>query len=216
MIINLPWAKGDRFYVEGAYTEGAPSYAGWSGGVQGGYATFSRFNGGNVAAAWAFELDLRQPRVDRRRDRPSADHVVDDRRRHRALLDPGSAFVGVRQLQLDHVQRHGADAVLLVSAEPDPHAAVVLLRPALSAFAGCNPDFNVWNVGTRTIWNPVPNLDVGLEIMYTKLETKHDPALVAFNFAGAGGRAVGLYAAVERGRVHRPVPHPAQLLAMIA
>ena len=37
IIINLPWAKGDRFYVEGAYTEGAPAYAGWSGGVQGGY-----------------------------------------------------------------------------------------------------------------------------------------------------------------------------------
>ena len=62
-----------------------------------------------------------------------------------------------------------------------------------AAFAGCNPDFNVWNVGTRTIWNPVPNLDVGLEVMYTKIEQNHDPALIALNFPGAGGRAVGLY-----------------------
>jgi hypothetical protein len=30
--------------------------------------------------------------------------------------------------------------------------------------------------------------------MYTKLEQNHDPALVALNFAGSGGRAVGLYA----------------------
>jgi hypothetical protein len=63
-----------------------------------------------------------------------------------------------------------------------------------AALPGCNPDFNVWNVGTRTIWNPVPNLDVGLELMYTRLETKHDASLVAFNFAGSGGRAAGLYA----------------------
>src|SRR5262245_25543191 len=57
VIVNLPWAKGDRFYVEGAYTEGAVSYAGWSGGVQGGYpnTAFARFNGGNVAAAYAFD-----------------------------------------------------------------------------------------------------------------------------------------------------------------
>jgi hypothetical protein len=39
----------------------------------------------------------------------------------------------------------------------------------------------------------VPNLDIGLEVMYTKLEQKHDANLVALNFAGAGGRAVGLY-----------------------
>jgi hypothetical protein len=52
----------------------------------------------------------------------------------------------------------------------------------------------VWNVGTRTIWNPVPNLDIGLELMYTRLETKHDANLVAFNFAGGGGRAAGIYA----------------------
>jgi hypothetical protein len=26
VIVNLPWAKGDRFYIEGAYSEGAPSY----------------------------------------------------------------------------------------------------------------------------------------------------------------------------------------------
>ena len=28
-----------------------------------------------------------------------------------------------------------------------------------------------WQVGSRTIWNPVTNLDIGLEVMYTKIET---------------------------------------------
>ena len=118
---------------------------------------------------------------------------MDDRRRHRALLDAGSAFVCLRQLQRDDVQRHGEDLVLLLAADPIRTLGGVAPTGAV-AFAGCNPDFNVWNVGTRTIWNPVPNLDVGLEVMYTKLEQNNDPAQVALNFAGAGGRAVGLYA----------------------
>ena len=59
--------------------------------------------------------------------------------------------------------------------------------------AGCDPDFRVWNVGLRTIWNPAPQFDIGLEVMYTRVETKHDPNQVVMNFAGGGGRAVGSY-----------------------
>jgi hypothetical protein len=58
---------------------------------------------------------------------------------------------------------------------------------------GCNPDWNIWAVGLRTIWNPAPQFDIGVEIYYTRLETKHDPGSVALNFAGAGGRAAGVY-----------------------
>ena len=39
--------------------------------------------------------------------------------------------------------------------------------------AGC-ADWNAWQVGSRTIWNPVTNLDIGLEVMYTKIETAFD------------------------------------------
>ena len=95
VIVNLPWAKGDRFYVEGAYSEGAPSYAGWSGGVQGGYAVLQSLQRPHRRHRLRVRLDLRQPGGDRP-DRPSADHVVDHRRRHRALLDPGFAFIAVR------------------------------------------------------------------------------------------------------------------------
>jgi hypothetical protein len=59
---------------------------------------------------------------------------------------------------------------------------------------GCNPDFRLWAVGTRTIWNPVPNLDIGVEIVYAKLETNFDPATTRLNYtATGGGRASGLY-----------------------
>ena len=94
MIVNLPWAKGDRFYIEGAYSEGAPAYAGWSGGMQGGYAQLRPLQRPHRRGGLGVRLDLRQPAGDRP-DRSSADHVVDDRRGHRALLDPGFPFVAV-------------------------------------------------------------------------------------------------------------------------
>ena len=64
---------------------------------------------------------------------------------------------------------------------------------ATGPVAGCNPDYNLINVGIRTIWNPAPQFDIGLEVMYSRLETKYDPATVLLNFAGSGGRAAGNY-----------------------
>jgi hypothetical protein len=42
----------------------------------------------------------------------------------------------------------------------------------------CDPDWAVWRLASRTMWNPVANLDVGLEVAYTKVDTA---------FAGATG-----------------------------
>src|SRR5262249_40773209 len=64
---------------------------------------------------------------------------------------------------------------------------------AVGPFSGCNYTFDVWAVGSRTVWNPVKNLDVGIDIMYTKLEQNMDPTRVLFNFGGGGNRAAGLY-----------------------
>jgi hypothetical protein len=51
----------------------------------------------------------------------------------------------------------------------------------------CSPDFSYWQAGTRTQWNPHPNLDIGIELLYSKLNTAYKGALVApgFNPGGA-------------------------------
>jgi hypothetical protein len=192
IIINLPWAKGDRFYVEGAYSEGAPSYAGWSGGVQGGFSQFQRFNGGNVAAAWAFESIF-------------GNLVSTGGPTGHQLTTSWTIGAGIEHYWTPALRSSisgnysetsfNATAQTLFCSSPQSPIRTALggAPTGLAALPGCNPDFTVWNIGTRTIWNPVPNLDIGVEVMYTKLETKHDPALTRFNFAGAGGRPVGLY-----------------------
>jgi hypothetical protein len=35
----------------------------------------------------------------------------------------------------------------------------------------CSPDYDFWEVGSRTQWNPVPQLDIGLEVLYSKRNT---------------------------------------------
>jgi hypothetical protein len=39
------------------------------------------------------------------------------------------------------------------------------------AGGACNPDFHVWQAGTRTQWNPVSQLDVGVDVLYSRLDT---------------------------------------------
>jgi Porin subfamily len=189
--VNLPWAKGDRFYIEGAYTEGAPAYAGWSGSVQGGYANFQRYNGANVAAAWAFDSIF---------GNLAATGPTGHQLTTAWVIGAGIEHYWTPALRSSVsanyiATSYNSTARTLFCASPQsPIRTLGGVAPTgVAALAGCNPDFNVWNVGTRTIWNPVPNLDVGLEVMYTKLETKHDPGLVRFQ-GGGGGRPLGLYA----------------------
>jgi hypothetical protein len=38
----------------------------------------------------------------------------------------------------------------------------------------CDPDYSVWQVGSRTQWNPHPYLDIGVDVLWTHLSTAHE------------------------------------------
>ena len=193
IVINLPWAKGDQFWVEGGYSVGAVSYSSFD--VPAGQInTVGRFNGGNLANGWAIDA-----------------------------IFGNSAVTGLSGLELTTLWTIGAGiqhywtpalrsslfalytavdyntaaTAMFCSGPNTPIRNLAGVNPVAfnnaAGLAGCNPDFQYWAVGTRTIWNPVPNLDIGLEIVYTKIDTNYDPGLVRLSFAGAGGRAAGLY-----------------------
>jgi hypothetical protein len=73
------------------------------------------------------------------------------------------------------------------------NTAVPTASNGTAALPGCDFKFAVWGVGTRTIWNPVRNLELGVEVMYQKVQENMDPGLIFFNFAGNGDRAQGFY-----------------------
>ena len=51
-------------------------------------------------------------------------------------------------------------------------ALFTALSPKSNGFT-CNPDFSIWQIGTRTAWTPVKNLTFGVEVMYTMLDQSH-------------------------------------------
>jgi hypothetical protein len=56
----------------------------------------------------------------------------------------------------------------------------------------CNPDYSSWRLASRTMWNPVANLDVGLEVAYQKTNTAY--AGLATAGLAAQNLATGTYA----------------------
>jgi hypothetical protein len=59
-------------------------------------------------------------------------------------------------------------------------ATLATFTPALGN--SCNPDYSFWEAYTRTQWNPVPQLDIGLQVMYTHNNTAYKgPAALAAN-----------------------------------
>jgi hypothetical protein len=48
----------------------------------------------------------------------------------------------------------------------------------LLAGNSCSPDYSFFEVGSRTQWNPVPQLDIGLEVLYTKSNTAFKGAAI--------------------------------------
>ena len=67
-----------------------------------------------------------------------------------------------------------------------PVAGAVQPPLTVSAAGGnsCSPNFSWWQVGSRTQWNPHPDLDIGVDVLWTHLNTAYKgPGVVAANGA---------------------------------
>jgi porin-like protein len=59
---------------------------------------------------------------------------------------------------------------------------------ALTGVSNCSPNFSWWEVGTRTQWNPHPDLDIGVDVVWEHLNTAFaGTATLAANGARPGG-----------------------------
>jgi hypothetical protein len=63
----------------------------------------------------------------------------------------------------------------------------------------CNPNYGFYQVGTRTIWNPHPDLDIGVELMYTGIQTSNKGATVNVSATTSGALPAGQYTFADTG-----------------
>ena len=206
IVLNIPWNKGDRLWVEGTVAEGAGAYVGWSGSIIGTTNSYNRFNGGNVAAAWAidsiFANIIGPTALSGGAPGASEQHLTRYYSVAAAFEHYWTPALRTSLFGSYTAADYNTDATNIFCASP-----VGPVRTAAGAtpnfltgpVIGCNPDFSVYNVGLRTIWNPAPQFDIGLEVMYSHVDTRHDANTVRLNFGGSGGRPQGLYTPSDEG-----------------
>jgi hypothetical protein len=96
---------------------------------------------------------------------------------------------------------YNANATALICANRAA-SLTALFAAAQPVGFNCTPDFSFWEVGTRTQFNPVPQLDIGLEVLYSKLNSAFKgPATVQPNLPRPGVTAIddqGVWSAMFR------------------
>jgi porin-like protein len=203
IVLNLPWNQGDKFWAEATYGQGTPCYVGFCQDAYNG--NYQRFDGANVAAAWALDGVFAN----------AVGPTVTGLNGSGILLATNwDATAAVEHYWTPALRTSlfgsitswdpGAAGNAIMCASPNgPVRTATGGTPnyAGGPVIGCNYAFRVWNVGSRTIWNPVKNLDIGAEVMFTQIDQNMDPSKVLFNFGGGGNRAAGLYVPSDEGVV---------------
>jgi hypothetical protein len=154
LLLKMPWDSKDTFAVAGSYCEGATTYCV---NVPGSYGARSSgaslFQDGGVALGWWDDAYFgNTPTLRGELELPKVWNV---------------------QAGFQHYWTNALRSSIwgsYVSYEASSNAVDTLICAGRGFGPGC-ADWNAWNVGSRTIWNPVTNLDIGLEVMYTKIET---------------------------------------------
>jgi hypothetical protein len=87
------------------------------------------------------------------------------------------------------------------SAAAGAVCAGLITSGSLTAANTCSPNWNMWEAGTRTQWNPVPDLDIGFDVVYYRLNTSFKGQQVNYTgndtFPFISAKAAGLYNASD-------------------
>jgi hypothetical protein len=198
LMFNLPWAQGDQFWVFGTYAEGAASYLGLNKFVgndafhiYGGGAPTNLGGDGSTALGWAFD-GIFQTGTD---VALTTGFQVGAAAQH--YWTPAlrtSVFGGYVELDFG-TNGEANSAATLFCTGLSGGAAPAAGQVGTSALVVCDPSFAVWNIGTRTIWSPVRNLDIGVEVLYQRFDQN---MVGSWNLGANGSRSNGLYEARDQ------------------
>jgi hypothetical protein len=79
----------------------------------------------------------------------------------------------------------------MIGVEYDSAAAANICA-TLHATGNCSPNFSLSEIGSRTMWNPVPDLDVGIDVVWYHMNTAFGGSVL--NMAALGAKPAGNYA----------------------
>jgi hypothetical protein len=175
--------KGDTFGMQAAYAQGATGYvtrataafqvygSGHSAGF--GWATDGLFSGTTGANGTAIELTTVWG------INGYVQHFWNPKWRT-------SLYGGYVEVDYD-----GAAAQMICGAAGVGGAVAAPVGVSMTGVSNCSPNYSWWQVGSRTQWNPHPDLDIGVDVLYNHLNTAFAGTAV---LAANGARTGGIYA----------------------
>ncbi len=189
---NLPTGPGDKLSLDGTYTDGAPKYV--IGGVTGN--TFDKFSGDtNFAGSYQSFTSA---------------NLYDAVYTTNGSLEKTKVW-GFRGQYVHNWTPNWETSVFgsYTNVNYNTNASTAICGAQFRAAGGaanlvngytCNPDFNIWQVGTRTAWTPVTNLTFSGEFLYTMLDQNNTGSVVATAANGIGGfKPAGAYDYKDQG-----------------
>ena len=185
LTLKMPWDARDTFTVQGVYCEGAAKYCFNPGPPNGAGLAVGNAKGDSISVGWVDDayfttgggLEL------------STAWSVAAAFQH--YWTPALRTSVYTQYAKYEANSSSVDA-LICGAGGLNVGAGNLQRSAVALGAGC-ADWSGWQIGSRTLWNPVANLDIGVDVMYTKVDSAFGGS--SFNYTPNGGglttKAVG-------------------------
>jgi hypothetical protein len=155
--LKMPWNPKDTFSIVGTYCDGAARYCSNPSGTLGNGAGFGLVNTSTVGVGWWSDAYYNGA-------------VTGSQLENSKTWSTIAAFEHFwtptfRQSVYGAYNSYEAD-----SAAVDAICAGVARVGGGTLGAGC-ADWSAWLVGSRLLWNPVSNLDIGLDVTYTKVDT---------------------------------------------
>jgi porin-like protein len=165
--------KGDTFAVQATYAQGATTYVTSVGGAP-------QIYGGNMSAAFGWVTDG----VFTTGSSVALTTAWGINAGYQHMWNPKwrtSLYGGYSEFD------YGGAATTMIC----PGGAGGTAAPtgtALTGVTNCSPNFSFWQVGSRTQWNPHPDLDIGVDVVWSHLNTAFaGTATLAANGARPGG-----------------------------
>jgi hypothetical protein len=183
LTLNMPWDKKDTFSGVIAYSEGATGYVGAGMGSQwlwksGGYAV-GPYTDAVFASPIAGVYDGSLQLTKAWGGTAAFEHYWTPSLRTSWVFGYSNVSYNDTAKALIQLQAcNGANAAL---------TGIVVGRNNT-----CNPDYSMWRLASRTMWNPVNNLDVGLEVAYTKINTAFEGLATSPGALGVSATPIGV------------------------
>jgi Porin subfamily len=186
---NLPMlAKGDTFSIQGTWCKGASAYcANTSGGNTGTGGIYTLIGGGGSMRGLGFIEDAYYNAITGGSlELPTAYSIA----------------AGINHYWLPNLQQslygayfnYKANSTAVESATAvsgtNTCAAAAASAGSTSSLTGCR-DWSAFMIGSRILWNPVVNLDVGVDVLYNKVKSAYSGYVASLATPGIGTTTVG-------------------------